>query len=105
VLVASAFTSSKWSNRGATLGGGPLEDAERPIFDLRDSGLTGDTWPFRCSGFAFTSELSRKGLDLDSEETDGERLLLMRAELREGELEALADSSFLSLVIGAESRS
>lgn len=95
---ASVVTSGRLSKRGAILGGGPLEIVERLVFGLVDSSLIGDAWPFTSSDLGFTSISSRADLDLDREETDGERLLLKRAELREGDLEALAESSFLTLV-------
>ena len=96
--MASEVTSGRSSKTGATRGGGPLADAERLILDFAVAVLTGDTWPFSCSDLGLTSISSRAGLDLDSEDTEGERLLLRCVELMEGERETLVESRLRTLV-------
>ena len=99
-LVASDVTSGKWSNRGAILGGGPLDDCARPILaGFEGSDLTGETLPLGSSGLGFSSGCS---FVRESDDADGERLDLTLVELREGKLFALAESSFLRAVTWAE---
>lgn len=83
-------------------GGGPLADAERPIFVLVDWGLTGDTWPLSSSDLGWTSISSTDGSDGGREAIEGERLVFRCTELTDDDLEALVESSCLSLVKVAE---
>ena len=66
-------------------------------FELSD--LTGETLPLGFPDLAFSSGCS---LVRESDDTEGERLALSLLELREGELFALAESSFLMAVTWAE---
>jgi hypothetical protein len=73
-------------------GGGPLDAAERPIFGLVGSVLTGDVWPLSCLSFGFTSTSSMSTFGFVKEDVEAERLLFGRAEWVEGERDVFTES-------------